>query len=418
MLGVSIQVWLSHDDTDLAPGETLTLQLTVHNLGETTESYTVVPAGFAASWTTVGQGNLTLRGGSQEVLDVIVSPPAISTTSAGPTSIAVRIIPLGFSDDAVVAESTVTVAPFDDCRLVALQSVQRARRRATYEFMVENHGNTMASCRLHLIDLSDRMDGDFDPPAVGVAPGAASLVQLRAKARRGGFRRATRILEFEVEAARQGSPPAATSLTFVQSAAIPGRAIAQLAGILALTAAVVLGWLGVVKPAIEKAARDQVDERVTEFEVQSEPGDEPLVTTSVVETDAGGEESDDQGSSGEQTTPPLSFRLPVAAPLTQVLDQTFMIPEGAVFDMTDVRVENQYGDLGIATLLVNDEQTFIWSLQNIRGSHFEPRITPIRLQPGDNVTFSVRCDEIGDASRSTCSNAVNISGTTAALPEQ
>ena len=78
--------------------------------------------------------------------------------------------------------------------------------------------------------------------------------------------------------------------------------------------------------------------------------------------------------------------------------------------MTDVRIENPFNDKGVATLLVNGEQLFIWSLDNVRGQLFEPRITPIRLQPGDNVTFSVRCDEIGDATRSTCTNAINIGG--------
>jgi hypothetical protein len=83
-----------------------------------------------------------------------------------------------------------------------------------------------------------------------------------------------------------------------------------------------------------------------------------------------------------------------------------------VFDLTDIRVENPYNDRGIATLLVNSEPLFIWSLENVRGSFFEPRITPIRLGPGDNVTFSVRCDEIGDPGRSTCTNAIVMIGRT------
>ena len=86
------------------------------------------------------------------------------------------------------------------------------------------------------------------------------------------------------------------------------------------------------------------------------------------------------------------------------------MPEGAYVDLTDVRIENTYNDRGVATLLINDQQVYLWSLENVRGSLFEPRVTPLRLQPGDNVVFSVRCDEIGDATRSTCTNAVNLSG--------
>ena len=146
----------------LAPGSTLVLPLTIHNLGDETESFTVVPAGLTASWTTITPGNLTLFGGSQEVVEVTIAPPALPSTTAGPTSIAIRIIPLGDSDDAVVAETTLMVTPFDDCRIVALQPIQRARHRATFEALTK----VIAFDKLHdkevnalgLFDLEDRGD--------------------------------------------------------------------------------------------------------------------------------------------------------------------------------------------------------------------------------------------------------------------
>ncbi len=402
MLGVSVHAWFSNDEVSIAPGDTLTLPLTVHNLGDETASYTIVPAGLTASWTTIAPGNLTLFGGSQEIVDVTIAPPALSSTTAGPTSIAIRIIPLGDSDDAVVAEATLIVEPFDDCRIVPLQPIQRARHRASYEFMVENHGNTVTSCRLHLIDASERIDGDFDPPAVGVGPGAATLVRLRARAKRGGFRRSTRTLDFEVEAGRQGLPPVTAPMALVQSPTVPAAVLARTAGILALIGAVVLAWFAVVKPTIEDAAADQVDRRLDELAPPESGGDgtqTPTVTAPAAENDT----VEDAGTSE-------FIRLAVDAPLTQTADQSTTLPDGASFDVTDIRVENPYNDRGVATLLVNSEPLFIWSLENVRGSVFEPRITPIRLQGGDNVSFSVRCDEIGDTSRSTCTNALNITG--------
>jgi hypothetical protein len=401
VLGVSLQAWFSNDDIAVAPGSRLTLVLTIHNLGEATESYTIVPAGLTASWTTVKQGNLTLFGGSQQVIEIEVAPPAMPTTTAGPTAVSIRVIPLGDSDDAVVAEATLDVQSFDDCRVVALQPVQRARHRASFEFMVENHGNSLASCRLRLIDASNRIDGTFDPPAVGVVPGSASLVRLKSKARRGAFRRATRTLDFEIEAERQGHAPASTSLAFVQSPTIPAAAIARVLIFLAILGGLAIAWFALIEPTIEDAASDQVDERMAELAIESEGStvDTPTTTSLPVS------ESDD-AEEGE----PTFFRLSVAPSLTQTADQSSTTPDGEVFDMTDVRIENPFNDKGVATLLVNGEQVFIWSLDNIRGQLFEPRITPIRLQPGDNVTFSVRCDEIGDATRSTCTNAINIGG--------
>ena len=407
MLGVSVHAWFSNDELSLAPGDTLTLPLTVHNLGDETESYTIVPAGLTASWTNITPGNLTLFGGSQDVIDVTISPPALSSTTAGPTSIAIRVIPLGDSDDAVVAEATLVVEPFDDCRIVPLQPIQRTRHRTNFEFMVENHGNTVTSCRLHLVDPTDRVDGDFDPPAVGVGPGAATLVRLKARAARGGFRRATRTLDFEVEAGRQGLPPVVAPMSLVQSPTIPGAVLARVAAVVGLVAAAALAWFVVVEPAIEDAVADQVDSRLAEIEA-TDPGSD-ATNGGDVPTDTSAP-SDDQADESIGTS--TLIRLGVDAPLTQTADQSTTLADGGVFDLTDVRVENPYNDRGIATLLVNSEPLFIWSLENIRGSFFEPRITPIRLDPGDNVTFSVKCDEIGDTGRSTCTNAVVIVGRT------
>lgn len=406
VLGVSVHAWFSNDEMSLAPGGSLTLPLTIHNLGDETESYTIVPAGLTASWTTIVPGNLTLFGGSQDVIDVTIAPPALPSTTSGPTAISIRVIPLGESDDAIVAEATLVIEPFDDCRIVALQPIQRARRRATYEFMVENHGNTVSSCRLHLVDPSERMDGDFDPPAVGVGPGSATLVRLKARATRGGFRRATRTLDFEIEAARQGLDPVVTPMSLVQSPTIPGAVLARAAAVIALLAAAVLAWFAVVKPTIEDAAADQVDRRLEVFTFQDSSDGGPDVVTSTTQPSTDGT-SDSAGI-------PTFIRLEVDAPGTQTADQSTTLADGAGFEMTDVRVENANGDRGTATLLVNTEPLFIWSLENVRGSLFEPRITPIRLQAGDNITFSVKCDEIGDTSSATCSNAVNIGGLTIA----
>jgi len=406
VLGVSVHAWFSNDEVSLAPGGSLTLPLTIHNLGDETESYTIVPAGLTASWTTIAPGNLTLFGGSQDMIEVTIAPPALPSTTSGPTSISIRVIPLGESDDAIVAEATLIIEPFDDCRIVALQPIQRARHRATYEFMVENHGNTVASCRLHLIDPSERIDGDFDPPGVGVGPGSATLVRLKARVTRRRFRRATRTLDFEVEAARQGLDPVAAPMSLVQSPTIPGAVLARAAAVIALLAAVVLAWFAVVKPTIEDAAADQVDRRLDGFTAQDSGEGGPDVATTTTQPSTGGPSA----SAGT----PTFIRLEVDAPGTQTADQSTTLADGAGFEMTDVRVENANGDRGTATLLVNTEPLFIWSLENVRGSLFEPRITPIRLRAGDNITFSVKCDEIGDTSGATCSNAVNIGGLTIA----
>ena len=191
---MSVQAWFSNDEVELDAGSSVTLTLSIQNVGESTASYTIVPSGLTANWVTVDRGNLTLFAGSSDVVEVEVMPPRLPTTSAGPSVIGVRVIPTEDPDSQANAETTLDILPFDDRRIVALHPVARARRRTNFEFMVENHGNGLASCRLRLVDPSGRIDGTFDPPAVGVAPGGSSLVRFRAKAN-GLFRRHLRTLD-------------------------------------------------------------------------------------------------------------------------------------------------------------------------------------------------------------------------------
>lgn len=414
---VSVQAWFSNDETSVQPGTTVGLTLTVYNGSDSEETLTIVPAGATAGWIRMETTLLVVDADAEASILVDVAPPPLPSTATGPTSVELRVVPSSSPDDDVLATLTVLVEPFDRRTITPLQPVQRARRRATYEFMVENHGNALASCRLLLHDPSGRVDGSFDPPAVGIAPGAGSLVQLKARARWELFRRSTRTLDFEIEAQQQGRESATADLSLVQPPTVSATAIERWLAVLAVIGVVVLAWFAVVRPAIDDAAERAVDELVTPTPAvtATAPSTSPTPTPATTSPDAEppAEVTESSVPSGE----PTFFRLSVNAPLTQTVDDTLPIPDGQLFDMTDVRIENPYNDRGLATLLVNGETIFIWSLQNIRGQYFEPRITQVRLQPGDNVTFAVRCDEISDAIRPTCTNAINIGGTAIAVDE-
>lgn len=410
---MSVQAWFSNDDVDIDPGESLTLKLSVQNLGESTESFTIVPSGLNADWVNVERGNITLFGGALGSIDVLITPPKLPSTTAGPTVVGVRTIPTNEPDESIVAETTLNIRSFDHRRIVALQPVIRARHRASYEFMVENHGNGLASCRIRLIDPTGRIDGSFDPPAVGVAPGGASLVRLRARAKRGVFRRGTRTLNFEVGAEQPGHELTATDLSLVQPPTVPGAAIVRMLAVAAILGAAVAAWFGVIDPAINDAASDAVDERLVEFnEAASElaDGTDAFVPVSTV---AGADVALSTSEDGE----PVFFRLSVTPPALETADEVYTVNDGMLFDLTDLRVENSNSDAGRAALLINGEEAFVWSLANIRGSLFEPNITQIRLEPGDNLTFSVRCDIVGDPTLATCFDAVNIGGRSIEIDE-
>src|SRR3954469_6828672 len=327
---MAVQAWFVQEDTTVRPGTSASLSVVVENVGDRTETYTITPAGFSAAWTTVTRPNVTLFGGSRDVIEVTVRPPALPSMSSGPTAGAVRVLPQSDPDESTVTETIITVSAFDDRRITMLQPLQRGRRRATYEFTVDNQGNNLASCRLHLVDASRRVDGSFDPPAVGVAPGSSSLVRLRLRSRRSYFRRSERQVDFEVEATEPEHDPASGHATLIQPPTIPLRTIGRVAAVLVAMALVVGAWYWVVRPEIRDAADRAVEDRVAELTPTVSSVVATTTTTTVpVAPDAPAAPSAVVGE-------PKEYRIPVDVGITQERSESISVPPDSRFLMTDL----------------------------------------------------------------------------------
>ncbi|HEX4982625.1 MAG TPA: hypothetical protein VFV63_13045 [Ilumatobacteraceae bacterium] len=403
---MSVQAWFAQDEIEIRPGSTTSLSLSVENLGEHTEAYTIIPAGLTAAWTTVTRPNVTLFGGSRDVVEIVIRPPAIHTTTAGPTPAAVRVIPQQQPDEAIVAETLLGVQSFDDRRITMLQPLRRGRRRATFEFMVENHGNNLASCRLHLVDRTERVDGSFDPPAVGVASGSQSLVRLRLKANSGLFRRSERQLDFEIEATEQDHDPAIGHAALIQPPSIPARFAWRVLVAAAVVGAAALAWVNVVRPELRDAAERAVDDRLAEIDTS------PSATSPVSDIDVG-------DSPVETTVPvapvvegvPFTTRIVVDVAIGQTGSQSFSVPPDSVFALTDLVVQNPNRDIGTATLLRNSDILYPWNLAQLQSNNeFQPRVTELVFQPGDTIVLQVTCEGAGSTVSTGCSIAVLLSG--------
>jgi hypothetical protein len=416
---MSVQVWFAPDEVTVRPGETASLALSVENVGDATESFAVIPAGLAAAWTTVTRTNVTLFGGSRDVIEVVVRPPAIHTTSAGPTTIAVRVIPQLHPDDTVVAETLVAIGAFDDRRITVLQPLQRVRRRARYEFLVENHGNNLANCRLHLIDPTGRVDGQFDPPAVGVAPGASSLVHLRARVGRGGFRPSERQLDFEIEAAEPDHVAARGRATLIQTPTVPARLLNQVALAAAVLGAAALAWFGVVRPELRRSSERAVDDRIAELTVTGELPGGPV--GSVPATTVPGPAATTAPAAVVAQPAPVeytAYRIDVDAANDQVRRGSAVVPAGSEFHLTDIVLQNPNGDLGLAALLRDDVVLYEWDLGQMNSANeFQPRISPLPFLPGENIVLSVDCEASGRTNGTGCEIGVLLTGVLVPLDE-
>ena len=259
---MAAQAWFSRSDIEVVPGTSAVFQLTVVNLGDTTESFSLAPVGLAAGWTTIRPGSVTLFGGSQEVVDVEVHPPLLPSTTAGPTALTVRIVPQSDPDDVGSSETTLQVGPDvhaplahaaarapgpahgrlrDDAREpgqhpgLVPPSPARPHRPGRRRFRSARCGRR-ARCQ-----LADPAEGARHPAAVG-APIAHRAVHDR--------RRPTG-LPHRVRAGHL-RPGVDDSRASVRPAAGAGGHRCRAAGV----------WFGIVKPAVRDAADDAVAEQL------------------------------------------------------------------------------------------------------------------------------------------------------------
>jgi hypothetical protein len=401
---MAAQAWFSRSDIEVVPGTSAVFQLTIVNLGDTTESFSLAPVGLAAGWTTIRPGSVTLFGGSQEVVDVEVHPPLLPSTTAGPTALTVRIVPQSDPDDVGSSETTLQVGATFTRRLHMLQPALRARRTAVYEMMLENQGNTQASCRLHLLDPTGRVDGDFDPPAVGVEPGASSLVRLKLHANRLQWQRRSRTVQFTIDADQPGCPTASAPVTFVQASMVPERLFSRLVGLLVIAAALGLVWVGLVRPAIRDAADDAVAKQLPEaMSSTSVAAVTPVVSNDSVPVTTVAAPVVNEGTLYSKLLAP-------ATPAGQTASVTVEVPAGSTFQLTDFALQNPDKDAGVAVLMNATNEIYRFSLGDVNlGDKRVSLVSPIEVTGGTSLVFEVICSGANDPSGN-CTTTMLVSG--------
>ena len=413
---MAAQAWFSRSDIEVVPGTSAVFQLTIVNLGDTTESFSLAPVGLAAGWTTIRPGSVTLFGGSQEVVDVEVHPPLLPSTTAGPTALTVRIVPQSDPDDVGSSETTLQVGPTYTRRLHMLQPALRARRSAVYEMMLENQGNTQASCRLHLLDPTGRVDGDFDPPAAGVEPGASSLIRLKVHATRLQWERRSRTVQFTIDADQPGCPNGQRA-GHVRAGVDDPRAAVRSAACDRCHPR--RARRGVVRhrqagrPRCRRRRRRRTASCGDRLDIggqirRSSPDDSVPVTTVVVPPRA--TRSTKARCSAQLLAPADTRRVDRRPPRSTCRP-------GSTFQLTDFALQNPDKDLGVAVLLNGANEIYRVSLNDVQlGDKRVSWVSPPEVLGGTSLVFQVTCTGPGGTASGNCTTTMLVSGRMVATP--
>jgi hypothetical protein len=394
---MSAQAWFDEQHYEVAPGGSLVARLTVRNLGTTSGSFSITPLGLPATFATVTPAVVTLFPNEQASVEVELRPPLSPTTTAGLTSLAVRIVPHENPDFVALAETGIEIAEFIEQRMNIVQPVLRGRRRADFEVTIENNGNRATSLRLHYLEPTGRTEAAFDPPSLVVEPGTMGLAVVRVRSLSFRRQRTARAIPFRVQASDMGVTALDVSGTFVHTPLLPERALVSALGALGALGIVSLLWFAIVKGAVTDTARDAVRGLVPAESTGSTGTLPPSSGSSGAQTAVAGELI-----SGRLTSTPAPGETQTAA---------FTVPEGLELRITDVVLQNPQLDLGTVSISRDGQVLLAYNLENVFADAVTSFATPLAIPAGVDLVVSITCDAVGDPEAETCAAAVTFSGT-------
>jgi hypothetical protein len=159
----------------VAPGETASTTVTVHNGGSQVEEFALTVLGPTAGWASLEPPTVSVYPGERTDCTVRFAPPRTSSTLAGSAWFRVRAVSTVHPDLVAEADGTVEVGAFRELTAVLLPQNTSGRGRTTHRVGLTNSGNVLEPVRVEASDPDGKIR--FDRPAgeVPVQPGNVAV---------------------------------------------------------------------------------------------------------------------------------------------------------------------------------------------------------------------------------------------------
>ena len=365
---------LQPSELSVMPGAEAQCRLKVRNSGQVVDQFTFEPLGDAAGWITVEPEVVRLFPNGEETVTVRIAPPRSPNVRAGDVPMAVRVISGEDPAGSVVEEAILTIEPFTDVTAELLPRTSKGRRRAKHELAVDNRGNQPLNAEIVAFDEAEALDLEVSQPGLVAEPGTANFSDVKVKARKRFWRGTNKTQPFQVEVRPEGLAPLVLDGTMVQEPMLPKWTTRALLALLLLLAALVALWFAFLRPQIESAARDAVEEDIAALESENAAQDAAIAgaagQAAAAETKAD-TALENQGTDPDEVVPPTDV---VTDPEPVVLAQSFdtrlstvdsvgggatrdsiTIGDDQVLELTDIFLENPRGHSGFIRVLRNGD---------------------------------------------------------------
>ncbi|KAA2258801.1 hypothetical protein F0L68_23550 [Solihabitans fulvus] len=410
------------------PGEQTTCAVQIRNTGSVVDQFSVDVVGGAESWAEVQPPAMNLMPGDTGTAVVRFAPPRTSEVAAGPMPFGVRVRSREDPGGSVVEEGIVDVTAFTDLRLELSPVTTHGRSSTRHEIVVENAGNHPLPVELVAGDPEERLRFRVQHPALTVEPGTAAFVGLKIRPDKRFLKGPERKHTFQVTAVHSAGPPEAVEGTFVQRQLLPKWLLPALIALLALVILAVVLWFTVLKPAVKSAARDAAAAQVSPVasdanaakdvaqSAAKKADDAKAAATNPAKPSNGNGSGTGSGQPGDGTDTsawkPVDFRIASDAPRTSdpAAFTTFVQdpapPDGKSMAVTDILLQNPYGDGGVIRLMRGDKVLLEVGLNNFRDLDYH-LVQPWLFTPGQKLVMAVSCQTPASGN---CHPAVSFSG--------
>lgn len=425
---------LSQAGLAVDPGSETTCEVLVRNTGTVVDQFTCEVIGDAAAWATADPPSLSLFPGAEGTVTVRFQPPKLHSIPPGPMPFGVKATSKEDPEGSVVEEGTIEVGRFAEGTAEILPRTSSGRRSGTHNIAFDNRGNDHVSATLFASDADQKLNFELKPATLEAEAGTATFARVVAKPRKRFLRGNPVTHPFQVVIEPDVGETIAVDATMVQQAILPRWFFKALLAALLVAAALLLAWFTLLRPTIKSLAEDIAAETV---EDQVAAATAPLAAenaalqerVAAVEEaaapagDAGAEPSP-APDSAEALAAQLALQRDLGDPFDRRLGRSvaagaeradaFVIPDGQVFSVTDIVLQNPQGDSGVLQIKRGNDTVLIEvRLENFRDLdyHF---VSPLTFTGGQQLVLNIRCEVEAPAA---CNSAAHFSGFMRLPPE-
>lgn len=173
----TIDVALSPDKLQVAPGGSAATTATIKNAGDVVEAYSIEVEGIDRQWCSLSVSSVSLFPGDHEQVQLTVRPPKESASRAGAYDVALKVTSNRDPTLTATAHVAVQVGRVLSFNVDLLPKKARGGK-GSYKVVIANHGNVPTTYTLVGQDPEGVCRFDFRQSAVTVEPGATAEVPV------------------------------------------------------------------------------------------------------------------------------------------------------------------------------------------------------------------------------------------------